>query len=420
MRWLAVWTLLWPCAAWSVNLTEALEARQAGRLSDAVAMLTTLNESEPGSARIQLELARALFEQGRYGPAKQLLDQVLEQPLPDQVRSNATMFSRLVDERIDYPGSASWQHWVSLTVGSSDRFSLLSDRGRDRVPSDSVDPLREERVADDHDSFGQLALQTVYQPNGGSGWLFDGYARLRDYRQVDEADNDWLQLRAGRRFAVTDHQAIDALLTAQRLGVDGSTAFDSLGMSLIWRMALRNQPIFVGVDFRERRYQGNLTDDPRDGERWQLELGQSGWFADRRWRWQWSGRYQDYAASEEILDYEVLEGIAAIYFAPSARWSTTLEISYADLSFVRSTLDDLGGPDFSPVPPSSIPGLVFAATLSQNRRSDRWQARAVARRQLGQDWHGDLGLVAFAYSDDDLVDDRDQSELFFRLSRRFR
>ncbi len=408
LRRMLFWAILMLMAlgANASTVDKALQARQEGDLGLAIKILRDLNLREPTSARVQLELARALFEQGDYRGAKSLLDQALSRPLPAPVRNNAESFRLLVEQRLGgTPTPGGWQNYVSLGLGSSDRFVVLSDHDLDQTGGVSFDPFRGRNQLSS-DGFAQAAWRSSFRPGQRYGWLFDGYARYRDYFEVNSADSRWVQLQGGYRFPATEDHSFDVILLGRQLGIGGRTSFESLGAGVSWEWAGPTWPVRLSTQWSERRYQEIVGRDPRNGERTEVELAQAGWLDSTRWRWRWAARFQDYDADAPQFDYDIWEGVAAVDYAPAPRWVAKVEASYSDVRFIRPESFDGQAPTFQPSPP---PGFEL-------RQADRWQLRLSGQYRFNERWLGELGVTGFFYEGDPgLTDEPNQSEWFMRL-----
>lgn len=210
-----------------------MAALEAGHYDHASMAFRRVLVLEPGSDRVRLELARALYLAGDDQGARSQFERVLGNQPPANVQDRILQFLDAIDAR-ERAAKTRFVPRVALRLGYDDNPGNATDSEFYLVPIPV--PLSAEVEAD---GFSELALAADYRRPIDKRWsLFaaGGYTR-RAYQQENDYDLGILDLQGGARWAAQSG-TFRFPLQFQRLDLGGEHFRNLLAASAEWSRAL--------------------------------------------------------------------------------------------------------------------------------------------------------------------------------------
>lgn len=242
-----------------------MTAKESGKLEDAQGYFEALLAREPDAARVKLELAEVVYEQGGADYARSLLLEVRATNPPERVLQNINGFIAQIEHpNLDFSNKrVYWGAWgeVGFIVDSNANAAPLVDTvTMYNIPFTLSDDAKQ---TSDTAKVVNVGLNNAIALSDNSRWLSRLSLQWQDYAKLSQLDSLQLTVQSGPSIGLSSRLMVDLPLTANRVrfGHEDSYYYYSYGVSP--RLSYQATPklnLYASLNAAVRKYRQNRPD----------------------------------------------------------------------------------------------------------------------------------------------------------------
>lgn len=245
-----------------------MAAKKSGDKAAAKGYFEQLLAREPNAARVKLELAETVFQQGDKQYARNLLVDVKNLNPPQAVLQNINGFIQQIDNplatRQSTGGRVQWQTWGELGFmvdTNANAAPVVDTVTMYNIPFSLSDDAKE---TDDTAKIVKLGVSNARQINNTASWQTHLTAQWQDYNKLSELDSLQFSLQTGPYIALSPRTALNVPITANRVKIGHEQSYYYYSYGISPRLSYRASPeltLNTAVTLAKRKYKSESKPD---------------------------------------------------------------------------------------------------------------------------------------------------------------
>lgn len=241
-----------------------MAAKKSGDTEAAKDYFEQLLARDPSAARVKLELAETVFQQGDSQYARNLLVDVRNMNPPQGVLQNINGFI----QQIDHPSSArslsnkrvQWNVWGELGFmvdSNANAAPTIDTVTMYNIPFTLSDDAKE---TNDTAKVVKLGLSNVIRINNRASWQTHLMAQWQDYQKLSQLDSLQLSLQTGPYIALSPKVTLNIPITTNRIKIGHEQSYYYYSYAIAPRLSYRVSPKLIlntAVTLANRKYRSD-------------------------------------------------------------------------------------------------------------------------------------------------------------------
>lgn len=244
-----------------------MSAKQSGNIGVAKQYFEQLLKRDPNAARVKLELAETVFQQGDKQYARNLLVDVKKLNPPQGVLQNINGFIA----QIDNPNMArrstdrvQWNFWGEAGVivdSNANAAPVIDTVTMYNIPFTLSDDAK---ATDDVAKVVKLGVSNAIALGNKATWQTHLSAHWQDYNKLSQLDSLQLSLQTGPYIALSPQASLNVPITANRVKIGHNQSYYYYSYGISPRLTYRFNPqlsLNTGLSVSKRKYNSDNKPD---------------------------------------------------------------------------------------------------------------------------------------------------------------